>query len=192
MYNREKVELQLRSRLQHTWATAVETVGTFKQQPLKSGLGDEQWLRFFALMSTALAIKEKTALVPNTPTAKTELIDELEYYVHELDVVKRLESYRAILDVVPNPVFKRFPYFLLELSPREGRLSITPYTARAAESASLAYIKAEGQLSLLPLQERDSVLVSTDSMKALRSAYPNYFADTRRFVTEVKTAIKRR
>ncbi len=45
-YNTLKVELQLRSQLQHAWAAAVETVGAFVQQALKSSLGEEEWLRF--------------------------------------------------------------------------------------------------------------------------------------------------
>ena len=190
VYNKQKVELQFRTRLQHAWATAVETVGTFKQQALKSGVGDEQWLRFFTLMGAALAAKEKTASVPGTPTNRHELVRELRHYVDELDVIGHLNSYRLILDAVPNPVFRRFPYFLLELKPQTGRLRVTPYTRRDGGRASLEYIKAEGQQQLLPLEERDSVLVSVDSMKALRTAYPNYFADTRRFVNEITAALK--
>lgn len=40
------LELQLRSRLQHAWATAVETMGTFLGQALKSGYGDSRWRAF--------------------------------------------------------------------------------------------------------------------------------------------------
>jgi len=54
-WNGLKIELQIRSRLQHAWATAVETVGTFTQQALKSSQGGSDWLRFFALMSSAIA-----------------------------------------------------------------------------------------------------------------------------------------
>jgi hypothetical protein len=56
IYNGLSIEVQLRSRLQHAWATAVETVGTFLQQALKSSQGEERWLRFFALMGSALAV----------------------------------------------------------------------------------------------------------------------------------------
>lgn len=48
IYNGLRIEVQLRSRLQHAWATAVETVSTFTGQALKSNVGDEQWKRFFA------------------------------------------------------------------------------------------------------------------------------------------------
>lgn len=65
-YNGLRIELQLRSQLQHTWATAVETVGTFIGQALKSSQGEEKWSRFFALMGTYVAIQERTPLVADT------------------------------------------------------------------------------------------------------------------------------
>jgi ppGpp synthetase/RelA/SpoT-type nucleotidyltranferase len=39
-YNSLKIEMQLRTHLQHAWATAVETVGTLQRQALKSSQGD--------------------------------------------------------------------------------------------------------------------------------------------------------
>lgn len=46
-YNQHTLEIQVRSRLQHSWATAVETVGTFLQQSLKASEGPARWLDFF-------------------------------------------------------------------------------------------------------------------------------------------------
>lgn len=45
-YNGLLLELQLRTRLQHAWATAVETMGTFLGQALKSGQGEREWREF--------------------------------------------------------------------------------------------------------------------------------------------------
>jgi hypothetical protein len=45
-FNGLRIEVQLRSRLQHAWATAVETVGTFTRQALKSSQGAEDSLQF--------------------------------------------------------------------------------------------------------------------------------------------------
>jgi ppGpp synthetase/RelA/SpoT-type nucleotidyltranferase len=67
VYNNLRIEVQMRTQLQHAWATAVETVGTFTNQALKSNIGDPTWLRFFSLMGSAIAFKEETPLVPNTP-----------------------------------------------------------------------------------------------------------------------------
>ena len=37
-----RIEMQIRTKLQHIWATAVETMGTFLGQALKSRQGDQQ------------------------------------------------------------------------------------------------------------------------------------------------------
>jgi (p)ppGpp synthase/HD superfamily hydrolase len=39
-YNGLNIEVQVRTVLQHAWATAVETAGTFIRQPLKSSIGE--------------------------------------------------------------------------------------------------------------------------------------------------------
>ena len=44
-YNGLQIEIQIRTQVQHAWATAVETVGTFVRQALKSSQGEEDWLR---------------------------------------------------------------------------------------------------------------------------------------------------
>ena len=63
-YNGLHVELQIRTKLQHAWATAVETMGTFLGQALKSGMGDDVWRRFFSVVSAGFAKIEETAPVP--------------------------------------------------------------------------------------------------------------------------------
>ena len=72
-YNGLKIEVQVRSNLQHAWATAVETTGTFIGQALKSSQGEADWLRFFCLMGSAIAIRENTNPVPDTPTSRYKL-----------------------------------------------------------------------------------------------------------------------
>ena len=161
----------------------------FKQQALKSGLGDEQWLRFFALMGSVLADRERRAYVPNTPADRGELIEELRTYVSQLNVIEALDNYRLLLDNVPLGTFAGMPYFLLRLNPKDGRLRIMPYLRKEAEVASKEYLESERQARFEFSEEQDAVLVSVDSMKALRAAYPDYFADTRRFVREVQRAM---
>ena len=52
------VELQIRTQLQHTWATANEVVGTFLREDLKSGKGNPDWLRFFVLAGAVIGRRE--------------------------------------------------------------------------------------------------------------------------------------
>ena len=72
-----RIEIQLRSRLQHAWTAAVETMGTASGQALKSSEGDEGWLRFFVLMASEIAFSEGFPLVPDTPDDRDGLRREL-------------------------------------------------------------------------------------------------------------------
>src|SRR5207253_1939916 len=51
------LEIQLRSQLQHIWATGVEVFGTLQNSSFKSGQGSRKWLDFFSLLSSVFAIK---------------------------------------------------------------------------------------------------------------------------------------
>jgi hypothetical protein len=64
------------------------------RQSLKSSQ-EETWLRFFALMGTYIAHREKTTPVPNTLTNLTELRAELAEQESKLLGALRLSSDRA-------------------------------------------------------------------------------------------------
>src|SRR5579872_1772112 len=66
-----RIEVQLRTKLQHSWATSVETVDAFVGEDLKFGKGTSDWRRFFQLMGTVHARMEKTPDVPDTPQAES-------------------------------------------------------------------------------------------------------------------------
>ena len=51
IFNGRLVEIQIRSKLQHIWATALETVDLFTYQTMKSGGGIHSWKYFFKLVS---------------------------------------------------------------------------------------------------------------------------------------------
>lgn len=180
-YNGLRIEIQVRSRLQHAWATAVETVGLFTQQALKSSRGTEDWLRFFALMSSELARIEGTAIVPGTPDDQAEAVKELRRLCTSLDVVNRLRLFGATLNFAEDQsVAKIAKFFLLELNVPSGSLRLRSYNN--ALLAADAYNAIERASAEDPTT--DVVLVSVDSQ--LRRAYPNYFLDTTVFVDAVQ------
>lgn len=178
-FNGHLIELQLRSQLQHAWATAVETVGTFLQQSLKASMGSEDWLRFFALASAAFAHEEGTPAVPETPRSKRTLRAELRRLGRTLDVEQTLTTFRTALDVTTGAPRLHGHYYLLSLQPAAERLSVHTYTRDQLGEATAAYLAEEKRLR----DEEDGqvVLVAADSLRALRSAYPNYFLDTQVF-----------
>ncbi|GAB5451847.1 MAG: RelA/SpoT domain-containing protein [Halioglobus sp.] len=187
VYNGMKIEMQLRTRYQHAWATAVETVGTFVRQALKSSVGEETWLRFFALTSSEIALKERRAPVPGTPDDRVQLREQIAYLAKELDVIQRLTSYNRALRAFEGDEIKKAHYYLMELKPKESRIYITPYSKGQLSIASDAYARAEVALSD---EGGDAVLVSVESVAALRRAYPNYFADTTVFLDLLRPLIQ--
>lgn len=188
IYNGHRIEIQLRSRLQHAWATAVETVSTFTGQALKSNVGDEAWKRFFVLMGSALAKREGTPISDNVPKNSNQLKAELRDCAQHLDVQNRLRLYGDALKGVPDLDWRpNAGLFLLQLHLKENRVLVTAYPAEELEIATADYLKVEklekgGTIT-------DAVLVSVDSMASLRRAYPNYFLDTRVFIDAVNKAI---
>jgi hypothetical protein len=179
-YNGLKIEMQLRSRYQHAWATAVETVGMFSGQALKSSMGSEEWQRFFTLMGSFIAMREKLPLVPDTPTERPALRSELADYAAKLNVGQRLRGYRAAVRKMQTQADPDASYFLLQLNPALGSLNVTGYAAEDIREASEQY--AEAERSAARDRGADSVLVSVESVTNLGRAYPNYFADTRMFL----------
>ncbi|HAF45663.1 MAG TPA: hypothetical protein DCK83_12220 [Gallionellaceae bacterium] len=189
MYNGMKIEIQLRSKYQHAWATAVETVGMFSGQALKSSLGSEEWQRFFSLMGSVIAIREGTALVPGTPMGGRELIAELSFYATKLKVEERLKGYSKALHAIshaPNGAY----YYLLQLDPQSGVLNVNGFKITDGANAENQYAEAEKLVQQRP--GTDAVLVSVDDVSTLWKAYPNYFADTRMFVELMNQAISGR
>ena len=186
-YNDLKIEMQFRSILQHAWATAVETVGEFRSEALKSSRGADEWLRFFPLMGSAIALRENTPLVPNTPHNPVELKSELRDYAHKLQVEKHLRAYRTALKVTEEPNLQRAHYFLVELDLQNQSLKIKGYTQSEVVKATTEYEAIERTI-----QEgvKDAVLVSVDYLSALRRAYRNYYSDTNAFIEALKEALK--
>ncbi len=185
-YNGLQIEVQLRSPLQHAWATAVETVGLFTQQALKSSRGQMDWLRFFALMGSALATREQNPLVPNTPENSKELRKEIREHASRLNVVNHLHAFSQALQVTENPGPQKAHYFLLQLDPVAKKVEVIGYTQRELFKATQDYEVAERSGSS---SGTDAVLVSVESLASLKRAYPNYFLDTGMFIKAVEQAV---
>lgn len=186
-----KIEIQIRTNLQHAWATAVETVDAFTKQALKSSKGKPDWERFFQLMGSEMAYRENTPLVPNTPSDREELHKELSKYTKELQVEDNFKGFTAaIKSVRKTRAIKSTDYILLSLDTKKKRLFYTVYPRKELAQAAEEYAKIEQIIR--ETKEGDAVLVSVDSFNNLQRAYPNYFADTGLFLEVLRDSIKRR
>jgi putative GTP pyrophosphokinase len=185
-YDGLQLELQLRTKLQHAWATAVETMGTFLEHSLKSSEGPDEWLDFFSLVSSAFAHSEKTPLVPGYENfTKEQTYRMTAEHAIRLDVHDKLKRFSTAVKSIPTTGSASRAYYLVELqlTGDDTNVKITSFARDKLEEANLEYSKAEQKISeLVPVQV---VLVSAGSIESLRRAYPNYFLDTHEFLIQL-------
>ena len=187
-YNKNMlIEIQYRTHLQHLWATAIETMDLFTKMAIKSGKGTDEIKRFFAIISSLFALKEKQPVVPGTSSSKTELIKELRQIndrYHFLDV---LHAIHATAFTQENTKFKDRAYYILILNNNQHNLRILPFSPLQVERANKIYSQIEKEYKA---PDYNTVLVRVESFQKLKSAYPNYFIDIGEFLSVVQKFIK--
>ncbi len=182
-----KTELQVRSQLQHQWATAVETVGTFIGDELKSSQGNKTWLRFFALMSSVIARRENAPLIPGTPNDHGPLVAEIKERARQVGIVERLATFESATHLATDFPNFRNRLIVMQLDLRNNRVEGAAFGEHDAERASAMY--AEEELSHRDDPKIAVVMVSAKSVQTLRRAYPNFFADLTGFRKLVRETI---
>jgi ppGpp synthetase/RelA/SpoT-type nucleotidyltranferase len=180
------IEIQLRSKLQHYWAMAVETVDFFTGQALKSNIGEFDWKRFFVLVSNEFARIEKRNLVPGAPVDKDAAKAELKLFSKQITA---LEGFQTAQRIPQAPNFKSKPgqLYLLKLDLDRRMISHTVFQKEQIKEAQEKYLADEGSNKSNPAIQ--SLLVSVDSLNALPKAYPSYFLDITNFVHVLKKII---
>lgn len=179
-YKNYRVELQIRSQIQHAWATAVEVVGTFNRENLKASQGAEAWLDFFKKASKALACLEHDQLQEyQNSAAQRELYKDFQ----ALEVEKKLKAF----SIVTESSGKVKGYYLLTLDLRESVVTVRHYADNFLQMGMDDYRRLEQDIQNDVNQ--DAVLVATDSITALKKAYPNYFADTSLFLEKLRRCL---
>ena len=187
VYNDLKIEIQIRSRLQHAWATASEVISTFTGQALKSNIGDESWKRFFKLMGSELAIREGRHTVPDTPPRRDVLLYELRTLVRELQVEKLLSGHVQAVKIMTEKVKNAHTYLLI-LNAEKMELHITSYKKQELPQAQRDYIEIEKETANNTMIQ--AVLIWGRPIQGgIPSAYPNYYLDAEEFLRAVHTAI---
>lgn len=203
-YNGLKIEVQIRSRVQHSWATAVEVADRGTRQALKTGKGSPEWRRFFALMSHVFAELEGTNPVPGVPEGRNDLVEEMVELNRQQRILQTLQGYQEIFEATaviesgnwlqldrPGPVARRrikeMPFYLMRQDLATRQIQIDAFPFYAEEEARAALESLERQLG----EDATTmvVLVAAADEYALRQAYPNYFSDVSFFLEQASKTL---
>ncbi len=169
-----KVEIQLRTQLQHSWAMAVETAGLVTNTAMKSGQGSDEWQEFFKIISCLFSMKEKSKVMELfCGETKGELIKRLQKLDDKNKFLDKLLALKLSVNVVEQHKFQG-DIFLLYIDFNKKNLRILPFNKDDKDKANEAYNKIE---AVINDKDNAAVLVSVSKYKELREAYPSYFLD---------------
>lgn len=204
--NTKNIEIQLRTEIQHYWATALEIVDLFTDQALKSNQGDEAWKTFFINVSEQFSIMEEVHLFDTLShesknQAYKNILDKKKHllqscktaqdYTKHLDVFERLNSFSGSLKVIGEQLegaSDSSGYSLLKIDIKKHTLESAIFSNEDSKLAEEEYIKAEKEAS-----SKTTVavaLVSSNAVGDIRAAYPNYFADSAMFLEHLEIISK--
>lgn len=187
IYDGLKVELQIRTKLQHNWATAVETAGLYTKTSLKSSQGEAVWLSFFKIVSSLFAIKEKQSVVKEH---REFTMEQLMVMCHNLNQRERFSDVLRALRVTVESIRKSFlneEFYIIYIDFIEEKVNISAYKKNNELAASKHYSELE---KTIEDGKNAVVFVLVSSIKDLQNAYPSYFLDTSEFLAALSTISK--
>jgi len=89
-----------------------------------------------------------------------------------------------VLKQLPTQNIIKFKWILLVLDLTENTIKVTGYMDREEASKTIAEIEQ------LKRDDLDAVLVWVNHIRDLRAAYPNYYADTKEFITALDGVLR--
>ncbi|STZ13961.1 GTP pyrophosphokinase ywaC [Moraxella caviae] len=174
------VELQIRTKLQHAWATAVETLGIATQSSIKTGGGTDEIKRFFKLASALFSHHEKQPLLDELAGVNIyQIAQELQEIENRLQIFAKLKSIIITAKQIESSS-NDGDYYLIELDSKQGTVSLVAFSKNQLAIAETLYqsqeIKTKDNANI------EVVLLSAGNLKQVKKAYPNYFLDTQDFI----------
>jgi hypothetical protein len=169
------VEIQYRTLVQHTWATAVEVVDLITGNQPKFERGDTRYVNAMALASEILARHYERLTGPFPEASNRELVSlfrKADRDLRLLDTLGRLATSRTHL------TGKDKGNIILKFG-EQGQLEFQSF--RDAPDALKALFEIERQFP-----GTDVVLVRADSSEDVRLAFKNYFSDAKEFVEMIQ------
>lgn len=192
-FNGHRVEVQLRTRLQHSWATAVEAVGRFRGENMKGGGGDPDWRRLFRLMSLEFATTERC--LDDGEQERAIRLSEIKDLNRRLGAAAFLENIKTATQFVKHYVIaeNQSPFYLIRHDTKTHQVSVELFQDAVSGARSMSKIELGIEANDDPY---DAVLIDVGHIASLIDSYPGYFGDVGlfaqnlRFLCEGKDAVE--
>lgn len=179
-HNGMKVEAQIRTLSQHYWATAVETMGAYLKQSLKSSQGDESFLEYFSRLGDLFAFYDNQPRY-NEDESPWMLATTLMSESQILKIHEKLIAYSEATQLIESQLSDKYAeYFLVVTDVKAEKVRVSPIAKDELKRANEHYTKLEQRFRNDPC--KDIALVSAKTLHELRDTYPNYFSDTKNFM----------
>lgn len=189
IHDGRRVEVQIRTVLQHAWATAIEAVGLFRGENLKGSDGSLEWLTLFQLMSAEFAEAERCDS-PSGSLSREARMQGIKDLEAQLDALNTLESLSHASDWSQTAILpsRKPTHYLLHYNRERKTVEVSHYFKPLYAVA--AYDEAEKIADRQGVDSSNVVLVEVDKIDNLRLSYPNYFGDVQLFKEQLRLVVK--
>jgi putative GTP pyrophosphokinase len=185
-YDKLRVEVQIRTKIQHLWATAVEVATFYTQDNLKSSLGNKEWLNFFKLVADVFSSIEMNQVIDD----KNKEILKILY--NQLKVKNILSGVSLATNIIKNKKKRKIGIenYVLYLNLDTNYLSLDGYSdfkyAIAEYNKKEQDIKNRGKNNV-----EHVVLIPKSNVKHIEKSYQNFFLDTKEFINIIEKYINK-
>lgn len=184
-YKNLNVEVQVRSGLQHVWATAVEMYDLITESNLKFDSGSPEEKRYFQLVA---------ALMNHCVEDEVESIEELKRLDAELDILNMFKEASDSMYVIDDGVneISRSDSCLITVNLEQQLIELKVYSREKEENAASDYTKLESEARQENKDSMNNVylLARAASLDDLRRAYPNYYTGISSFIEWLESRIR--
>lgn len=181
-YDGLQLELQIRTRLQHSWAMAVETASLISQTSLKANIEDNNvWRNFFKLVGAIFSKKEKQTVHSDFDRlSEEELCNMFFTYTQEHKLLEQLKVLRTTINQNIDTLKNGYCILIVDFSRRI--VNIRVYSENEETQASQIFTEIENTITA----NEAALMVSIEKMQEIKKAYPSYFLDTNEFLNALE------